>query len=146
MRAVSRLDGNPDRVGRVLLTMATYKDLLQQARSRTKAVETAEAEALINQPGTHVIDVREADEYEQGALPGAIHIPRGFLEQKIDNYVVDKGSPVVVYCASGNRSAFAADTLGQLGYTNVLNMSGGFGKWKNEDRDWKAPRSLTPEQ
>jgi molybdopterin/thiamine biosynthesis adenylyltransferase/rhodanese-related sulfurtransferase len=93
-----------------------------------------------------VLDVREPDEYEQGALPGAVHIPRGHLESQIENKVPDKATPLVVYCAGGTRSAFAADTLTQLGYTDVVSVVGGFNKWKNEGRDWSAPRTLTPDQ
>jgi molybdopterin/thiamine biosynthesis adenylyltransferase/rhodanese-related sulfurtransferase len=93
-----------------------------------------------------VLDVREPDEYEQGALPGAVHIPRGHLEAQIEGRVVDKAQPVVVYCAGGVRSAFAADTLASLGYTDVVSMEGGFGKWKDEGRNWRAPVTLTPDQ
>jgi molybdopterin/thiamine biosynthesis adenylyltransferase/rhodanese-related sulfurtransferase len=93
-----------------------------------------------------VLDVREADEYEQGALPGAIHIPRGFLESQVESRIPDRDAPLVVYCAGGNRSAFAAKTLGELGYTNVVSMAGGFNKWKNEGRPWTTPRTLNPEQ
>jgi molybdopterin/thiamine biosynthesis adenylyltransferase/rhodanese-related sulfurtransferase len=126
--------------------MATYRDLLQQAKSRIREVDTATAEVAIARPGTVVLDVREPDEYEQGALPGAIHIPRGHLESQIENKVTDRSAPVVIYCAGGNRSVFAAETLGQLGYTDVVSVAGGFNRWKNEGRAWSAPRTLTPEQ
>jgi molybdopterin/thiamine biosynthesis adenylyltransferase/rhodanese-related sulfurtransferase len=126
--------------------MATFRDLLQQAKSRIREVDTAAAEQEVARPGTLVLDVREPDEYEQGALPGAIHIPRGHLESQVETKLPDKSAPVVVYCAGGTRSAFAAETLGLLGYTDVVSMAGGFNKWKNEGRDWRAPRSLSPEQ
>ena len=87
-----------------------------------------------------VLDVREADEYEQGALPGAVHIPRGFLESQVEGKVADHDAPIVVYCAGGTRSAFAAETLGQLGYTDVVSMAGGFNKWKDEGRAWQHAR------
>jgi molybdopterin/thiamine biosynthesis adenylyltransferase/rhodanese-related sulfurtransferase len=93
-----------------------------------------------------VLDVREPDEYEQGALPGAIHIPRGNLESQIENRVVDRDTPLVVHCAGGTRSAFAAETLAQLGYTDVVSMAGGFNKWKDEGRAWSTPRTLSAEQ
>src|SRR5206468_3501896 len=105
-----------------------------------------DAEARLAQPGTVALDVREPDEYEQGALPGAVHIARGQLETNIENKVVDRDAPIVVYCASGARSAFAADTLQQLGYSDVVSMAGGFNRWKDEGRDWKAPRRLSGEQ
>jgi len=126
--------------------MATFRDLLSQTKSRIREVDTATAEQAAAEPGAVVLDVREPDEYEQGALPGAVHIPRGHLESQIENRVADHDTPLVVYCAGGTRSAFAADTLSQLGYTNVVSMVGGFNKWKNEDRAWAAPRTLTPDQ
>ena len=126
--------------------MATFRDLLSQTKSRIREVDTATAEQAAAEAGAVVLDVREPDEYEQGALPGALHIPRGHLESQIENRVADHDTPLVVYCAGGTRSAFAADTLSQLGYTNVVSMVGGFNKWKNEDRAWAAPRTLTPDQ
>jgi len=126
--------------------VATFRDLLNETKARIREVETAEAEAAIAQPGTIVLDVREPDEYEQGALPNAIHIPRGQLETSIENKVVDHDAPIVAYCAGGTRSAFAADTLQQLGYTNVVSMIGGFNRWKDEGRDWRTPRRLSAEQ
>jgi molybdopterin/thiamine biosynthesis adenylyltransferase/rhodanese-related sulfurtransferase len=126
--------------------MATFRDLLSETKARIREVDTAEAETAIAVPGTVVLDVREPDEYEQGALPGALHIPRGHLESQIENKVTDRAAPVVVYCAGGTRSAFAADTLAQLGYTDVVSVIGGFNKWKNEGRAWSAPRTLSPDQ
>jgi molybdopterin/thiamine biosynthesis adenylyltransferase/rhodanese-related sulfurtransferase len=125
----------------------TFRELLTQARSKIREVDTAAADAAIAaNPGTVVLDVREADEYEQGALPGALHIPRGFLELQVEGKVPDKSVPVVVYCAGGVRSALAAESLQQLGYTDVVSMAGGFGKWKNEGRTWKMPQALSAEQ
>ena len=126
--------------------MATFRDLLSQTKSRIREVDTAAAEEAVAESGTVVLDVREPDEYEQGALPGAVHIPRGHLESQIENRVSDRDAPVVVYCAGGTRSAFAAETLGQLGYSDVVSMVGGFNKWKGEDRAWSTPRTLSPEQ
>jgi molybdopterin/thiamine biosynthesis adenylyltransferase/rhodanese-related sulfurtransferase len=126
--------------------MASFRELLADTRSRIREIDTAEAETAIAAPEAVVLDVREPDEYEQGAIPGAIHIPRGHLESQVENKVVDRDAPVVVYCAGGTRSAFAADTLQQLGYTNVSSVVGGFNKWKNEGRAWSAPKTLTPDQ
>jgi rhodanese-related sulfurtransferase len=126
--------------------MASFRDLLSQTKARIREVDTEQAEQDIARPGAVVLDVREPDEYEQGALPGAVHIPRGHLESQIENKVVDRDAPVVVYCAGGTRSAFAADTLSQLGYTDVVSVVGGFNKWKNEGRAWSTPRTLTPGQ
>ena len=85
------------------------------------------------------LDVREADEYAQGAVPGAMHLPRGFLELQVEGRVPDKDRKIVVYCAGGTRSALAAQALGQLGYSDVASMAGGFNKWKDEGRDWVDP-------
>ncbi|HET9441986.1 MAG TPA: molybdopterin-synthase adenylyltransferase MoeB [Acidimicrobiales bacterium] len=126
--------------------MASFRELLNQTRSRIREVSTAEAEAAMARPGTVVLDVREADEFEQGAVPGAVHIPRGHLESTVEGKVTDRGAPVVVYCAGGTRSAFAADTLTQLGYTDVVSLAGGFNRWKNEGRNWSVPQTLSPEQ
>ncbi|MGH9009335.1 MAG: molybdopterin-synthase adenylyltransferase MoeB, partial [Acidimicrobiia bacterium] len=92
------------------------------------------------------LDVREADEYDQGTIPLSVFIPRGNLESSIEGKIPDKDTPVVVYCAGGSRSAFAAKTLAELGYSDVVSMSGGFNRWKNEGRDWVTPQSLTAEQ
>ena len=98
------------------------------------------------QPGAVVLDVREPDEFEQGAIPGALLLPRGNLESGIEPRVPDHDVPVIVHCASGVRSAFAAKTLAELGYTNVVSMAGGFNKWKDEGREWRVPQALTAEQ
>jgi molybdopterin/thiamine biosynthesis adenylyltransferase len=75
-----------------------------------------------------------------------VHIARGNLESQVEGRLLDKGAPVVVFCAGGTRSAFAAETLGQLGYTDVVSVAGGFNKWKDEGRDWKVPSVLSAEQ
>jgi molybdopterin/thiamine biosynthesis adenylyltransferase/rhodanese-related sulfurtransferase len=129
-----------------MVTMATFRDLLQQTKNRITEVDTAEGERRIADPSTVILDVREPDEYDQGAIPGAIHIPRGQLESNVENRIANHDAPVLIYCAGGTRSAFAAETLAQLGYTDVVSMDGGFNKWKNEGRDWKTPRTLTAEQ
>ena len=125
--------------------MASFRDLLAQAKSAITEVDTADAASRIER-GVVVLDVREPDEYEQGALPNALHIPRGHLEAQIETKIVDKSAPVVVYCAGGVRSAFAAKTLAELGYTDVVSMAGGFGKWKDEGRAWRTPATLNAEQ
>src|SRR6188768_3046457 len=122
--------------------MASFRDLLAQTKARITEVDPAEADERRNVTGTVVLDVREPDEYEQGALPGAVHIPRGHLESQVENRVQDHDAPIVVYCAGGTRSAFAAKSLADLGYTDVVSMAGGFNKWKNEGRDWQKPRTL----
>ncbi len=124
--------------------MTTPRDLLAQAKAAILEVSPEEAEQRI---GTaQFLDVREPDEFEQGAIPGAVHLPRGHLEFSVEGRLPDKSQPVVVYCAGGTRSAFAAKTLGDLGYRDVVSMAGGFNRWKDEGRPWKTPRTLTPDQ
>ena len=125
--------------------MATFRDLLADAKGRIRETDPAGAEALLAE-GHLLLDVREPDEYEQGAIPDSLHIPRGNLESGIENRVTDRDQPIVVMCAGGVRSAFAADTLAQLGYTDVVSMDGGFNRWKDEGRDWRVPRTLSPDQ
>ncbi|MGA0034756.1 MAG: molybdopterin-synthase adenylyltransferase MoeB [Ilumatobacteraceae bacterium] len=125
--------------------MATFRDLLSSAKAEIVEINTEEAAERIG-AGHLILDVREPDEYAEGALEGAIHIPRGHLEAQIENRIVDKSLPVVVYCAGGVRSAFAAKTLQDLGYEHVTSMDGGFGRWKDEGRPWRQPASLSPEQ
>lgn len=125
--------------------MANFRDLLNQAKSEIREVSTGEAEALLGS-GATLLDVREADEFEQGAVPGSVFLPRGHLESQVEGRLSDKAAPVVVMCAGGVRSAFAARTLQELGYTDVVSMAGGFNRWKDEGRDWRVPEMLTPEQ
>ena len=108
--------------------MPNFRDLLNAAKAEVREVDTAEADELRQRPGAVVLDVREPDEYEQGAIPGAVHIPRGTLETKVEA-ALPRGRKVIIYCAGGNRSALAADTLQQMGYTDVASMAGGFRHW-----------------
>jgi sulfur-carrier protein adenylyltransferase/sulfurtransferase len=126
--------------------MASFRELLNKVRSGITEVTPGQAAEMLKQPGAVALDVREADEYEQGALKGAVHIPRGYLEMQLAGHVPDRGAPVVVYCAGGVRSAFAAETLAQLGYADVVSMTGGFNRWKDEGRSWESPAVLSPEQ
>ena len=126
--------------------MATFRDLLANAKSQIVEIDTATAEARIEAGNVFVLDVREPDEYDEGALADAVHIPRGHLEAQIESRALDHDQTIVVYCAGGVRSAFAARTLQELGYTDVLSMAGGFGKWKDEGREWRQPVTLTADQ
>ncbi|HMR96822.1 MAG TPA: rhodanese-like domain-containing protein, partial [Microthrixaceae bacterium] len=107
--------------------MANFRDLLNAAKAEIREVSTAEAEEMID-GGATLLDVREADEFEQGAVPGSVFLPRGHLESQVEGRLGDKSAPVVVMCAGGVRSAFAARTLGELGYTDVVSMAGGFNR------------------
>jgi len=122
----------------------TPRELLAAAKSSIREVDTNGAEALVG--SATFLDVREPDEYEQGAIPEAVHLPRGHLEFQVEGRLPDKERPIVVYCAAGVRSAFAAQTLGALGYRDVVSMAGGFNRWKDEGKTWTTPRTLTPEQ
>ncbi|MEY2567848.1 MAG: sulfur-carrier protein adenylyltransferase/sulfurtransferase [Actinomycetota bacterium] len=124
--------------------MATARDLLKQVRTQITEIDLDAAEARIGE--AVFLDVREPEEYEQGAVPGAVHIPRGQLETNVEGKIPDHATPIVVYCASGFRSAFAAKTLQDLGYENVVNVRPGFNQWKDDGRPWRTPQTLTPEQ
>ena len=124
--------------------MASYRDLLKSAKAQITEIDTETAESRMGD--WTFLDVRELDEWEQGAIPGAVFIPRGHLESKVENQITDHDTPVVIYCAGGNRSAFAAKTLEDLGYSNVVSMAGGFGRWKDQGRPWITPATLTPDQ
>ena len=126
--------------------MPTFRDLLSSARSRIVEVSPAQAAERLKAPGAVALDVREADEFEQGALRGAVHIPRGFLEMQAAGRLPERQVPVIVYCAGGVRSALAADTLAQLGYTDVVSVAGGFNRWKDEGLPWDMPAVLNPDQ
>jgi sulfur-carrier protein adenylyltransferase/sulfurtransferase len=110
--------------------MATYRELLQQVKAEVDEVDAARARALIDSGDPLVLDVREQDEWDEGHLPGAVHIPRGNLESRIERAAPEHSRPIVVYCAAGNRSAFAAKTLEELGYEDVVSLAGGFTDWK----------------
>jgi molybdopterin/thiamine biosynthesis adenylyltransferase/rhodanese-related sulfurtransferase len=123
----------------------TYADLLKEARAQIREVTPVEVGALPEGAAT-IIDVREASEWEQGHLPGAIHISKSYIEQQSEAAAPDRDAEVILYCAGGVRSLFAAQTLEQLGYTNVASMSGGFQGWKSAGLPWEAPVILSAEQ
>jgi sulfur-carrier protein adenylyltransferase/sulfurtransferase len=110
--------------------MATYRELLQQTRSEISEVDATQARELIESREAVVVDVREQDEWDEGHIPGAVHVPRGHLESRIERAAPDRSHQVLLYCSAGNRSAFAAKTLGELGYEDVVSLAGGFTDWK----------------
>jgi molybdopterin/thiamine biosynthesis adenylyltransferase/rhodanese-related sulfurtransferase len=125
----------------------TYPELLREARAEVREVTPAEVQALRESESPPVlVDVREASEWEQGHVPGAQHISKSYIEQQIEAAAPDRAGPVVLYCAGGVRSVFAAKTLQEMGYTDVASMIGGFQKWKTEGLPWKMPATLTAEQ
>jgi molybdopterin/thiamine biosynthesis adenylyltransferase/rhodanese-related sulfurtransferase len=123
--------------------MPSYRDLLQRVKTEITEVDAREAQAL---DGAVWVDVRERDEWEEGHIPGAVHVPRGYLESRIEGVAPDKVAPVVLYCAAGNRSAFAAKALQELGYEHAASLHGGFTDWKRNGYDVQLPRTLSPEK
>ena len=130
--------------------MPSGAEVIRQIKSSIDEVDPSavrEAAQSGNGDTPVVIDVRESDEFESGHLPGAKHVPRGFLESRIEGAVPDRSRRVVLYCASGNRSALAAHTLKELlGYEHVESMTGGITLWKDRGYEVETPRSLTKEQ
>jgi molybdopterin/thiamine biosynthesis adenylyltransferase/rhodanese-related sulfurtransferase len=124
--------------------MASYRELLQQVKSEIEEVDARGAQELLD--SSVLVDVREEDEWSEGHIPGAVHVPRGFLESRIERVAPDRAQPVVLYCASGSRSAFAAKTLEELGYENVVSLAGGFTDWKRNGLPTQLPVGLDPEQ
>ena len=127
--------------------MPTFDTLLRELRGQTPEIDVATLHAQL-QDGIRpmLIDVREADEHAQGIIPETIHIPRGFLEMRIEKQVFDHAAPVVLYCAGGTRSLLAARSLIELGYTNVKSLAGGFTGWKKAGLAWEQPITLRPDQ
>jgi adenylyltransferase/sulfurtransferase len=125
----------------------TYRELLQQTKAEIEEVDAAGAHALLEDGDAPLlVDVRERDEWDEGHIPGAVHIPRGHLESRIEQAAPDRERPLVVYCAGGSRSAFAAKTLQELGYEHVSSLAGGFTDWKRNGFPTELSRALAPAQ
>src|SRR5690242_3315343 len=129
--------------------MPSGAELIRQIKQQIKEVDPREVHDLTSGDGNGyvLVDVREQHEFEESHLPGAVHVPRGHLESRIEGAAPDKSARVITYCASGQRSALAANTmLKELGYENVESMNGGITLWKDRGYDVEVPKSLTPEQ
>jgi molybdopterin/thiamine biosynthesis adenylyltransferase/rhodanese-related sulfurtransferase len=127
--------------------MATYRELLAQVKSEIAEIATPDAHALLGADTLPLfLDVRESGEWQEGHIPGAVHIPRGNLESRVEAMVPDKSREIVVYCAVGARSAFAVKSLAELGYENLTSLAGGFADWKRNGYDFAMPRVLSPAQ
>jgi sulfur-carrier protein adenylyltransferase/sulfurtransferase len=125
----------------------TYKQLMEEARQVVPEAPVEEVKTRLERgEQLTLLDVREREEYREGHLDGALSVPRGFLEIRIEETVPEKNSPIIAYCAGGVRSLIAARTLKELGYENVVSMSGGYTAWKNAGYKWVADRQFTPEQ
>jgi len=125
----------------------TYKQLMEEARKAIPEVSIDEVKNRIERgENWTLLDVREREEYREGHLEGAISLPRGFLEMRVEEAVADKSKSIIAYCAGGVRSLIAARTLKEMGYENVVSMSGGYTSWKNAGHKWVADRQFTQEQ
>jgi molybdopterin/thiamine biosynthesis adenylyltransferase/rhodanese-related sulfurtransferase len=121
-------------------------EVIRQIKQQVEEVDPAQVSEHLGN-GVTVIDVRESEEWDRGHIPGATHVPRGYLESRIEGAQPDRDARIVLYCASGQRSALAAHTLKQLlGYTNVASMTGGITLWKDRGYKVEVPRTLTPQQ
>ena len=123
--------------------MPSYGELLKQVKGRIVELDARQARELENAAW---VDVREQDEWDEGHILGAVHIPRGNLESRIEGIVPDRSHPIVIYCASGARSAFAAESLNALGYERAASLAGGYTDWKRNGYDIVIPQQLSPEK
>lgn len=123
--------------------MRSVQDVISQLRGSIAEVTPADvAELTAAHPHALLVDVRERDEVADGHVPAAVHVPRGFLELRIEQLAPQRDTPIVAYCRSGVRSLFAVEGLQRLGYTNVSSMTGGFTRWRDEGRAVVKPRFL----
>jgi molybdopterin/thiamine biosynthesis adenylyltransferase/rhodanese-related sulfurtransferase len=124
----------------------TYQELLAGARERVREVDVRElAERIAGDDAPLVIDVREQSEWDEGHVPGAVHVPRGFLESRIAG-VATPDQEIVIACAGGHRSLLAGETLVAMGFENVASLAGGFTRWKQNGNDYTVPRTLSQSQ
>ena len=130
----------------------SYADILREVRRQIREVTPTQVAPLVADRGLAdpsaplFVDVRERYEWEEGHIPGAVHVPRGHLEAQVEFAVPDRARPLIVYCAGGWRSALAAKVLGEMGYTDVVNMEGGFQVWKSAGLPWVKPTVLSADQ
>ena len=121
-------------------------EFIRQIKSQIDEVDPSEVHELLGN-GVAIVDVRESEEFAAGHIPGARSVPRGYLESRIEGTVPDRSQRVILYCASGQRSALAAHTLSQaLGYESVASMTGGITLWKDRGYEVDVPKTLTAEQ
>jgi len=128
------------------------REILRKARKQVPEWAANQVHTELEQKGSTqdqdfiLVDVREKNEWNEGHIPGAIHVPRGYLELQIEEAVPDKSKKVVLYCAGGVRSLMAGNTLQQMGYEDVVSMAGGFGQWKASGYNFVQPRTMTDAQ
>lgn len=124
--------------------MSKFEELFREAKKVVPEVPPQEISDRL--ADTALVDVREKTEWEEGHIPGAVHVPRGYLELRIENAVPDRNRPVLLYCAGGTRSVLAARTLQDMGYTDVRSMAGGYTAWKDAGLPFEVPRALSSDQ
>jgi molybdopterin/thiamine biosynthesis adenylyltransferase/rhodanese-related sulfurtransferase len=124
--------------------MPTYRELLSKVKAEIDEVDAREARERLGD--ALFVDIREQDEWDEGHIPGALHVPRGNLESRIEGLVPEHDRELVLYCSGGSRSAFAAKSLGELGYTNVVSLTGGYTDWKRNGFELDLTQGLTREQ
>ena len=126
----------------------TFDDIMQDAKRVVPEVSVEDVRQRLagNGRAVHLLDVREKEEYREGHLPGAVSIPRGFLEMKMETEVPDRDAEIIAYCQGGTRSLMAGVVMREMGYSNVVSMTGGFGAWKQSGNQWVADRQFTPDQ
>ena len=126
----------------------SFQEIMADARKEIPEVTAQQVNELLKNNGKSplVLDVRESDEWRQGHLEGALPLPRGFLEIKVESAVPDKNTPIIAYCAGGVRSLLAAKVMKDMGYQNVSSMAGGYAAWKNGGFKWVQDFQYTPEQ
>jgi sulfur-carrier protein adenylyltransferase/sulfurtransferase len=126
----------------------SFQDIMAEARKEIPEASPQQVNELLKNNGKSpvLLDVRESDEWRQGHLEGAIPLPRGFLEIKVETAIPDKNTPIIAYCAGGVRSLLAAKVMREMGYQNVTSMAGGYGAWKNGGFKWVQDFQYTPDQ
>jgi molybdopterin/thiamine biosynthesis adenylyltransferase/rhodanese-related sulfurtransferase len=126
----------------------TFQEIMAEARKEIPELTPDQVNELLKNNGKSpvVLDVREKDEWREGHLEGAVSLPRGFLEIKVESTVPDKSTPIIAYCAGGVRSLLAGKILKEMGYQDVASMAGGYGAWKNRGHKWVQDFQYTPEQ
>ena len=125
----------------------TFDQLMSEARKEVKELSVDEVQKLTSKNGKYLLlDVREKEEYREGHLEGSVSIPRGFLEMRVESAISEKSKPIIAYCAGGVRSLLAAKDMKEMGYQEVISMSGGYSAWKAAGYQTVQDRQFTPEQ
>ncbi len=125
----------------------TFDQLMSDARKEVKELTVEEVQKLTAKNGKYMlVDVREKEEYRDGHLEGSVSIPRGFLEMRVESAIPEKSTPIIAYCAGGVRSLLAAKDMKEMGFQEVISMSGGYSAWKAAGYETAQDRQFTPEQ